>query len=222
MVANVAVPVKVGPDCMAKVVPVPVCAAIEVAFPTEVIGPVRFAFVVTLPQVKPDAVPVMLVPTSADGVPRDGVTRTGEFDSTTVDPLPVVVAATNWLLLFVATGKPGPIFTVTVAGEMVEKVVVPGTIPEIVGVVIVGLEAKTTAPDPVELPEMAIVPELVMGLPATERKEGTVIATEVTVPMPALPQTSTPPDSVRVWPSFPFASLDSVSVADAKSRSPVA
>jgi hypothetical protein len=33
---------------MAKVVPVPVWEAMEVAFPTEVIGPVRFALVVTV------------------------------------------------------------------------------------------------------------------------------------------------------------------------------
>ena len=34
---------KTGEVFMAKVVPVPVCAAIDVALPTDVIGPVRFA-----------------------------------------------------------------------------------------------------------------------------------------------------------------------------------
>src|SRR3989338_189872 len=48
--------VKVGLACITKVVPVPVCAAILVALPTEVIGPVRLALVVTvaaLPVIEP-------------------------------------------------------------------------------------------------------------------------------------------------------------------------
>src|SRR5665811_367081 len=40
--------VNVGVALIAKVVPVPVCDAIVVAFPTDVIGPVRFAFVTTV------------------------------------------------------------------------------------------------------------------------------------------------------------------------------
>jgi hypothetical protein len=60
----------------------------DVALPTEVTAPVRLAFVVTLPAVKPDAVPVMFVPTSAEGVPNAGVTNVGEFDNTT-EPVPV-------------------------------------------------------------------------------------------------------------------------------------
>ena len=39
---------RVGEVFITKVVPVPVCKAIEVALPTDVIGPVRFAFVVTV------------------------------------------------------------------------------------------------------------------------------------------------------------------------------
>jgi hypothetical protein len=39
------------------------------AFPTEVTCPVRLALVVTLPAVKPEAVPVIFVPIKADGVP---------------------------------------------------------------------------------------------------------------------------------------------------------
>ena len=60
----------------------------EVALPTEVTMPVRFALVVTLPAVKPAAVPVMLVPTRAEGVPRFGVTRVG-LVANTAAPLPV-------------------------------------------------------------------------------------------------------------------------------------
>jgi hypothetical protein len=51
-----------------------------VALPVEVIGPVRLALVVTVPAVKPAAVPVTLVITPADGVPRFGVTKVGEAE----------------------------------------------------------------------------------------------------------------------------------------------
>ena len=51
-----------------------------------------FEVALILPAVKLDAVPVMLVPTNADGVPRAGVTRVGEVAKTTA-PLPVVEAA---------------------------------------------------------------------------------------------------------------------------------
>ena len=49
----------------------------DAALPTDVIIPVRLALVVTLPAVRLDAVPVMLVPTNVDGVPRLGVVKTG-------------------------------------------------------------------------------------------------------------------------------------------------
>ena len=83
---------KVGDVFITNVVPVPVCEAIEVAFPEDVIGPVRLAFVVTVPAVRPAAVPVILVPTKALGVPNAGVTKVGELARTT-DPEPVVAAA---------------------------------------------------------------------------------------------------------------------------------
>lgn len=58
--------VKVGDVCMTNVDPVPVCEATDVVFPTDVIGPVRFALVVTvaafpvvLPEL-PDTLPVTL------------------------------------------------------------------------------------------------------------------------------------------------------------------
>ena len=54
----------------------------EVALPTEVTAPVRLALVVTLPAVKPEAVPVMFVPTKAEGVPKAGVTRVGLLANT--------------------------------------------------------------------------------------------------------------------------------------------
>ena len=62
----------------------------NVALPVEVTAPVKFALVVTLPAVRPAAVPVMFVPTKALGVPSAGVTRVGLVLSTT-DPVPVLV-----------------------------------------------------------------------------------------------------------------------------------
>ena len=59
-----------------------------VALPVDVTSPVRFAFVVTVPAVKPAAVPVMLVPTKVLGVPRFGVTKVGEV-ANTARPVPV-------------------------------------------------------------------------------------------------------------------------------------
>ena len=56
--------------------------------PTDVTSPVKLALVVTLPEVRPAAVPVMFVPTKVLGVPRSGVTRTGLVDST-IFPVPV-------------------------------------------------------------------------------------------------------------------------------------
>ena len=63
----------------------------DVALPTEVTAPVRLALVVTLPAVRPAAVPVMFVPTSALGVPRAGVTNVGDVDNANTVPVPVVV-----------------------------------------------------------------------------------------------------------------------------------
>jgi hypothetical protein len=63
-----------------------------VVLPIEVTGPVRLALVVTVaalpPMLSPAAVPVMFVPTSAEGVPSAGVTRVG-LVANTADPVPV-------------------------------------------------------------------------------------------------------------------------------------
>ncbi len=59
-----------------------------VAFPIEVTSPVRLALVVTFPEVRPDAVPEIFVPTKTEGVPRDGVTRVGDVANTRLpDPV---------------------------------------------------------------------------------------------------------------------------------------
>ena len=124
--------------------------AYVVALPDDVTSPVKFAFlllvvglrdyVVTFPAVNPEAVPVMFVPTSVDGVPRLGVTSVGEF-------------------------------------------------------------AKTTAPVPVEEAVKANVPDVVIGLPEIFMNDGTVIATDVTVPTPPLPgvcQVGIPPTTCNI------------------------
>ena len=72
--------------------------------PMEVTAPVKLAFVVTLLAVNAVAVPVIFVPTSADGVPKSGVTRTGELDNTTL-VVPVLVVTPVPPL---ATGKAEP------------------------------------------------------------------------------------------------------------------
>ena len=110
----------VGEVSMTKVVPVPVCAATEVAFPEEVIGPVKFAFVVTVA-----AEPVVfwfkvgnvqLVKSPLEGVPSAGVTSVGEVSMTKVVPVPVC-AATEVAL---PTDVIGPVmlaFVVTVGAK---------------------------------------------------------------------------------------------------------
>ena len=61
-----------------------------VELPEEVTSPVKLALVVTVPAVNPEAVPVILVPIKAEGVPKAGVTKVGEVDKTT-SPVPVEV-----------------------------------------------------------------------------------------------------------------------------------
>ncbi len=64
----------VGLMLITNVEPVPVCDPTDVAFPTEVMTPVRLALVVTVPAVNPAAVPEQFVRTPLAGVPRAGVT----------------------------------------------------------------------------------------------------------------------------------------------------
>src|SRR3989344_14452 len=66
------------------------CEPNDVVLPTLVTTPERLALVVTVPAVKFAAVPEMFVPTSADGVPRAGVTRVAEGERTP-SPVPVQV-----------------------------------------------------------------------------------------------------------------------------------
>lgn len=136
----------------------------EVAFPTEVMAPIRLAFVVTFPAVNPEAVPVIFVPTSADGVPRAGVTSVG-LVANTAAPLPVssvnaperLADVNDPRLVALPTEVTAPVkfaFVVTLPA------VRPAAVPVILvptkavgvskfGLVNVGDVARTIAPDPV-------------------------------------------------------------------------
>lgn len=102
-------PVKVGDEIVGdvsitKVVPVPVCAVMEVVFPVPVIGPVILWFVVTVaalpPMLRADAVPVKFVATPEIGVPRAGPVKVGDTLNTIfpvpVAPVVVTPSATKW------------------------------------------------------------------------------------------------------------------------------
>lgn len=65
---------------------------------------------------------------------------------------------------------------------------------------------RATEPVPVDVALMARVPEVVIGEPVTERKDGTDKATEVTVPVPGgdgVVQVSVEPLEVKTWPVVP-------------------
>jgi hypothetical protein len=126
-----------------------------VALPTLAIGPVRLALVVTVPAVRPAAVPVKLVATPEEGVPNAGVINVGDVCKTTA-PVPVTPldksVADNCLNVGTAVPVVGPANTVLAA--CVEN-------------------------EPVK------VPEVVMGEPVTVNTlEGNPKATLVTVPIP--------------------------------------
>jgi hypothetical protein len=119
--------------------------------------PVRFALVVTLPAVRPDAVPVMFVPTRAEGVPRAGVTNVGLVANTS-EPVPVssVIAeirlADDGVAKKVATPVPRPETPVEI-GRPVMLVATPDDGVPKAGVTKVGLVANTFEPEPVLVTE---------------------------------------------------------------------
>ena len=100
--------------------PITVAFGTVAALPTEVTSPVKLAFVVTFPAVKPEAVPVKFVATPADGVPMFGVTNVGEVFITNVVPVPVWDA----MLVALPTDVIGPVKFALVACAAVTKAVV--------------------------------------------------------------------------------------------------
>ena len=148
------------------------------AFPTDVIGPVKFALVVTLEAVKAVAVPVMFVPTNADGVPSAGVTKVGDV-ANTAEPVPV--SSVNAVAKFAEVNEPRDAAFPTVTLLAVKAVAVPvmfvptnaDGVPS-AGVTNVGLFDNTTFVVPVE--EVTPVPPL-----ATARVPARVTAPVVVV-----------------------------------------
>ena len=106
----------------------------DAALPTEVMAPVKLALVVTLPAVRPEAVPVRLVATPDDGVPRAPpfVTNEPAEPTLTASAVPTPVPRP----VIPAIGRPVPLVKVTADG-----------VPKF-GVVKTGLVVYATNPVP--------------------------------------------------------------------------
>lgn len=102
------------PDVAAAVDPIEIADGIYatvVALPEEVIGPVRFAFVVTVaalpPMLSAVAVPVRLVATPEIGVPKAGPVKVGDVPKTNapvpVAPVDVTPSIVGWPVMVGAT-----------------------------------------------------------------------------------------------------------------------
>lgn len=105
------------------------------------------------PMLRPEAVPVMFVPTSAEGVPKFGVTNVGLL-AKTLAPVPVLSVskaarlADDGVAKNVAAPVANPETPVEI-GSPVQLVNVPDAGVPSAGVTRVGLVAKTSAPEPV-------------------------------------------------------------------------
>ena len=123
------------------------------ALPVLVTCPVRFALVVTLPAVRPAAVPVQDVSTPAEGVPMFGVVSTGDVAKQS-SPVPVssvtavIKLADEGVARNVATPAANP-DTPDEIGRPVQLVSTPADGVPMFGVVSTGDVAKTSNPVPV-------------------------------------------------------------------------
>jgi hypothetical protein len=154
------------------------------ALPTEVTAPVKLALVVTLPAVRPEAVPVMFVPTKADGVPKAGVTRVGLLANTKApDPVSSDTAearlADDGVPKKVATPVPKPLTPVEI-GNPVAFVKVPEAGVPNAGVTSVGEFDNTTMPVPVEV--VTPVPPFVTGKVPVMSEVERLIASQEALP----------------------------------------
>src|SRR3989344_1014165 len=142
---------KVGEVSITKVVPVPVWAATAVALPTEVIGPVRFALVVTvaaLPVIEPTMAlvdsrsvnqPLVIL---APVAPREPVIVILPEPRASPAKVGEEVVATVWLSQ--SRNAHSVVSSVFAPMAILVAVATPKT-----GVTKVGVSAKTKAPDPV-------------------------------------------------------------------------
>jgi len=148
--------------------------------PVEVIAPVKLAFVVTLPAVKPEAVPVMFVPTKADGVPNAGVTNVG-LVAKTKEPVPVssvtaeIRLALDGVARKVATPVPRP-ETPVLIGRPVAFVKVPLVGVPRIGVTRVGEVANTNEPEPVS----SVIAEARLALDGVAKRVATPVPKPLT------------------------------------------
>jgi hypothetical protein len=121
-----------------------------------VTAPVKLALVVTLPAVKPEAVPVMFVPTKADGVPKAGVTKVG-LVANTKEPVPVSSVTAEARLALegvaknVATPVPRPETPLEIGRPVALVRVALEGVPK-AGVTRVGDVDNTLLPEPVLVP----------------------------------------------------------------------
>ena len=142
VVKPLALIVTTGIAVLDPVTPAVATVANVVALPTEVTSPVKLALVVTFPAVKPDAVPVMFVPTKADGVPSAGVTRVGELAKTFA---PVPVSSVNAAARFADVKLPRDVaFPTEVIApvKLAFVVTLPAVKPEAVPVILVPIKAE--------------------------------------------------------------------------------
>ena len=82
--------------------------------PPFTVSPVVRVALVTAPAVRPEAVPVIFVPTNVVGVPKFGVMKTGEVASANTVPLQVVVISPSVPALSYKTRPPVPLEIVVV------------------------------------------------------------------------------------------------------------
>ncbi len=132
--------------------PITVALGTVAALPTEVTSPVKFALVVTLPAVNPAAVPVIFVPTKAEGVPKLGVTNVGLVFITNVEPVPVCDAT----LVAFPTLVIGPVRLALVT-TVVAKLPVPVPVTPPVNVIVWSPVLVPEILDPDTAPENAAV-----------------------------------------------------------------
>jgi hypothetical protein len=157
----------------------------DVALPTEVTAPVKLALVVTLPAVRPEAVPVMFVPTKADGVPRAGVTKVGLLANTKApDPVSSDTAeaklADDGVPKKVATPVPKPLTPVEIGNPVAFVNTAALGVPR-AGVTSVGEFDNTTLVVPVLV--VTPVPPLATGkVPVMSAVERVTASHEALVP----------------------------------------
>jgi hypothetical protein len=182
----------VGLVSITNVLPVPVCEATAVALPVEVIGPVRFAFVVTVPDVSEAAVPLALVSVMLDGVPPAPLNRTG------APAEPTLTARA------VATPVPRPVIPPTATALAVAARVAVAALPPIFNAVAVPVRFVATPDDGVPS-----APLKVTNAPA----DPTFTPSAATTPVPVVVVAGAEPAPPPITNAFDASAPDDAHVA---------